>query len=293
MPSLANHESQSLTKIMSIGDAMSGKTGSLVSLVASGYKLRILDYDNKLDILQQACMRTCPDKINNVEYRGIRDKRKSGAMGIVIDGKPKAWRTGLNMIDEWKYTDEASGEEINLGRPDSWGSDSILVLDSLSRMCDAAYDHWEPLVPRGKGGDIDPRAVYGNAQNDVEAMLAHITSPNFHTNVIVIAHIKYMDMPDNTKKGFPQSVGQALSPSIPEYFPSMVLFTNKNGKRTIRTNSTPLIDLANTSPFDMSNEYDLETGMAEIFKVLRKAPASPSPQAAPKKPVAVQLRRTS
>ena len=35
------------------------------------------------------------------------------------------------------------------------------------------------------------------------------------TNVIVIAHGTYLDLPDGTKKIFPQGVGQKLSPKIP------------------------------------------------------------------------------
>lgn len=293
MSSLADHQSRSVTKLMSIGDPMSGKTGSLVSLVAAGYKLRILDLDNKLDILKQAVLRTCPEMIGNVEFRPVRDKRKSSALGPVIIGKPQAYRTVLNMIDEWKYTDEHTGEVTDLGRPDEWGPDCILVIDSLSRWCDSAYDHWEPLVPRGSKGEYDPRAVYGNAQDGIETSLAHITSDSYRTNLIVIAHVQYLEMPDKSTKGFPQGVGKALSPKIAQYFPSMVLLTNKNNKRVIRTNSSPLIDLANSAPFDMSPEYSLETGMAEIFEVLRKAPAQkqPTPVVVPKRPQAVTLRR--
>ena len=286
MPSLADHQSNNTTKLLLIGDAKSGKTGSLVSLVAAGYKLRILDLDNLLDVLKEFILHECPDKINNVEFRTLRDLRKSSALGPVISGKPAAFRDTLNMIDEWKYTDDA-GNAVNLGRPDSWGPDCILVVDSLSRLCDAAYDHYEPLVPRGKNGDIDARAVYGNAQDGIESLLAHITSANFRTNVIVIAHVAYQDMPDKTVKGFPQGVGQKLSPKIPQYFSTVVLYTNKNDKRTIRTNSTPLIDLANPRPFDMADSLPIDTGLATIFSTLR---GKPEP-AAPAKPKSVTLRR--
>ena len=66
MPSLANHQSNQFTKLLLIGDAKSGKTGSLVSLVKAGYKLRILDFDNLLDILKFKVMEECPDKLDNV-----------------------------------------------------------------------------------------------------------------------------------------------------------------------------------------------------------------------------------
>lgn len=271
MPNLANHQSNDLTKLLLIGDAKAGKTGSLVSLVKAGYKLRILDMDNLLDVLKYYIEKECPDKMANVEFRTLRDKRKSSPLGPIIDGKPKAFEEAMKMLDNWKYEDD-DGTKVDLGKPSEWGPDCILVIDSLSRLCDAAYDFREPLTPRGRSGDFDARAVYGDAQDAVENCLANLTSKNFRTNLIVIAHIMYMDLPDGTKKGFPQGVGQKLSPKIPQYFPSVVLYSNRAGKRTLQTNSSPLIDLANPKPFAMEKEYPIETGLAQFFGVLREPP---------------------
>ncbi len=285
MPSLANHQSNTTTKLLLIGDAKSGKTGSLVSLVKAGYKLRILDLDNLLDVLKYMIIKECPENLDNVEFVTLRDKRKAGPTGPMIVGMPSAFSRTLKMVDQWKYKED--DHEVDLGRPDEWGSDTILVLDSLSRLCDAAYDYYEATAPRGKSGDFDGRAVYGAAQDGVESLLAHLTSRNFACNVIVIAHIQYMDQPDGTTKGFPQGVGQKLSPKIPQYFPSVILYTNKGGKRTIQTNSTPLIDLANPKPFEMAPSYPIDTGLAQFFEVLRPSPE----QSAPAKPKAVTLKR--
>ncbi len=288
MPKLGDHQSNEYTKLLLIGEAMSGKTGSLVSLLKAGYKLRIQDYDNKLDVLKYYAQHECPEFLDNVEYVSLRDKRKTTPIGSVIDGKPKAFVDGMKLLDNWKYTDD-TGNEIDLGKPSEWGRDCILVIDSLSRMCDAAFDFREPLVPLGKSGERDMRAVYGDAQDAIEMCLATLTSKTFATNVIVVAHITYQDQPNGETKGFPQGVGQKLSPKIPQYFPSAVLFTNKNGKRTIQTNSTPLIDLANPAPFKMEKSYPIETGLADFFAVLRDPPAKAAQ--AVKKPQAVTMRR--
>ena len=271
MTSLVNHQSNSYTKLLLLGDAKSGKTGSLVSLVKAGYRLRILDLDNLLDILKYKVLEECPDNLANVEFRSVRDKYKATPGGTMIDGKPKAWTDSIKLLNNWKYTDE-SGEEIDYGNPANWGPDTILVIDSLSRWCDAAYDFHEAMIPRGKSGDYDGRAVYGNAQDDVEKQLAMLMSDSIKTNVIVIAHGTYMDLPDGTKKIFPQGVGQKLSLKIPQYFPNYIRYKNKAGKRTIQVESDAMIDLANTRPNTLNKELPIETGLAEFFSALRDAP---------------------
>lgn len=275
MPSLDQHQSNNATKLLLLGDAKSGKTGSLVSLVTAGYKLRILDFDNLLDILKGLILKQCPDKITNVEFRTLRDKYKAGAKGTVLDGAPKAWIDAIKMLDNWKYTDD-DGTEIDFGKPGNWGSDTILVIDSLSRLCDAAYDYHEAIIPAGSSGKSDGRAVYGNAQDDVEKFLAMLTSKNFNTNVIVIAHGVYTDLPDGTTKIFPQGVGQKLSPKIPQYFPNYIRYKNKNNKRTIQVTSDTMIDLANTRPDKLDKELSIETGLAEFFAALKGQTAKPA-----------------
>lgn len=262
MPNLADHQSNEYTKLLLIGDSKSGKTGSLVSLVKAGYKLRILDLDNLLGILKQYVLHECPELICNVEHCTLRDKQKASPIGPIIEN-PQAYVKAIKMLDRWKYDD------VDLGVPAAWGPDCILVIDSLSRLCDAAYDFRLPLATVGKGGQIDKRAVFYDAQQSIESNLANLTSDNFKTNVIVIAHVRYMEMEDGTTKGFPQGVGKALGPIIPQYFPSVVLYTNKGGKRTLQTNSTPLIDLANPKPFEMQPSYPINTGLAQFFEVLR------------------------
>src|SRR5947207_9728343 len=112
MTSLSKHQSNEYTKMLIEGDPGSGKTGGLASLVKAGYWLGILDYDNGLEPLKQYILKECPDAINNVEYRTLRDKRKASADGSVIDGIPRAFVEGVRMLDRWKYVDE-SGNTVD------------------------------------------------------------------------------------------------------------------------------------------------------------------------------------
>lgn len=266
MPTLDKHQSNEFVKLLLLGDTKSGKTGSLVSLVKARYKLRIIDMDNLLDSLKYQVMQQCPELAGNVEYRTLRDKRVMTVAGPIIQGIPRAFTDAIKLMDRWKYDD------VDLGVPADWGPDCILVLDSLSRFCDACYDWQLPLTPKGKSGDIDTRATYFNSQGAVEDTLATLTSDSFESNVIVICHGVYMDQPDGTTKIFPQGVGQKLSPKIPQYFPSYVRYKNVGGKRTIQLVSDAMIDLANPNPAKLSKSLSIETGLAEFFEALREQP---------------------
>jgi len=218
-----------------------------------------------------------------VEYRTLRDKRKASPSGPIIDGSPKAFIEAIRMLDRWRYVD--GGNEIDLGVPAEWGPDVILVIDSLTFLSDAAYDWREPLTPKGKEGKYDQRAVYKDAQDAIESVLALVTSEAFRTNVIVTSHVKYVDNPDGTKKGYPTAVGSALSPQIPRYFNTVALFQTKaGGKRALHTAATAMIDLKNPKPFAIEKEYPIETGMADVFAALRSPPTQeekPTPTAPP------------
>ena len=97
-----------------------------------------------------------------------------------------------------------------------------------------------------------------------------------------------MDLPDGTKKIFPQGVGQKLSPKIPQYFPNYVRYTNVAGKRTMQLDSNIMIDLANARPDQMPKTLPIETGLADFFRVLRDPPTQEAPATKPK---SLSLRR--
>ena len=275
MPKLSDHQSNEFTKVLLTGDSGSGKTGAKASLVKAGYRLFILDMDNGLDPLKTFVQRECPDKLDNVEYRTLRDKRKTTGGGVVIDGKASAWVNMMKMLDNWVYDD------VNFGRTADLGPDCIVNIDSLSFAADAAFDWAVSMNP----GVKDPRQWFYTAQQQVESMLALLSSDGFRTNVIVDAHVRYSTGDDGTNKGYPNAIGSALGPTIPRYFNHWAQCTNKAGKRTIRTAATSTFDLKNSKPFEMKESYPIETGLADFFAVLRDPPAKVE------KPKAITMRR--
>jgi len=217
--------------------------------------------DNGLDTLKSHVLHECPNKIANVEFRTLADKYKATPLGPVIVGQPKAFVEAIRMLDRWKYDD------VDFGVPAEWGPDCILVIDSLTFLSNAAFAWAEPLSSK------DQRAVYGTAQKAIEKVLALVQSDEFRTNVIVTSHIRYIELDDGKKKGFPTAIGEALSPKIPRYFNSVAMCDiGPGGKRTIQTTATASIDLANPKPFEMLPKYPIETGLADFFRVLRSQP---------------------
>lgn len=279
MPSLSSHQSNEFAKVLLTGDSGSGKSGAKASLVAAGYRLFILDMDNGLDPLKTFVQRECPDKIDNVEFRTLRDKRKTTAGGVVIDGKASAWVNMMKMLDNWKYDD------VDYGRTADLGPDCIVNIDSLSFAADAAFDWAVSMNPGAK----DPRQWFYTAQQQVESMLALLSSDGFRTNVIVDSHVRYSIGDDGVQKGYPNAIGSALGPTIPRYFNHWAQCTNKAGKRTIRTAATSTFDLKNSKPFEMKDEYPISTGLADFFAVLREPPAKATPVV--EKPKALTLKR--
>lgn len=260
MPNLAELTASQVVKLLLIGDSGTGKTGSIASLVEAGYEVRVLDMDNGWESLAGAIKRRCPKRLDSVLLESLRDQYKSSPLGPILNGAPKAFPKALSLLDKW-----SDGTT-----PSEWGPSSVLVVDSLTFLSDAAYAWADALNPSAK----DKRQIYGAAQEAIEHVLALLTGPSFNTNVIVTAHIRYIDLPDGTKRGYPTAVGQALSPTIPRYFNSVAACqTQPGGIRTIQTVSTALIDLKNPKSFEMGKSLPIETGLATFFEVLR-GPAS-------------------
>lgn len=268
MPNLSDLQESNLVKMILLGDAGSGKTGALTSLVKAGYKIRVLDFDNNLAPLAKFIKHECPDKIDNVEFRTLIDKYKSSPIGAVLDGMPSAFVDGVKMLDRWKYK-TVDGRDIDLGPPSEWGPECILVIDSLTFLSNYAYNWADSMNPSAK----DKRQIYFVAQSAVEDMLALMKSPTFNTNIIVTAHIRYEQRQDGTVKGFPNSVGSALGPQIPAYFTSIALMETTGAgssiNRQIRTVPTALIDLRNPAPFAMAPALPISTGLADFFRTVK------------------------
>jgi hypothetical protein len=253
MPTADQHQSTRFVKLIYIGDSGTGKTGSMVSLLADGYKFKILDLDSGLGFfIAQAKKLGLGDRLRDVEYESYRDTYKATPAGMMVSGTPKAATDSLKKLTEWSAIEDEK---------------TIFVLDSGSAYGRACFEWAKFMNPTSK----DPRQWYGTAQKMFEDTIANITSPEFKMNVIFISHVKYDEM-EGLNKGYVNSIGKALGPTIPRYFDHMVLAesfgSGTNVKRKIKTTPTGIIDLNLGVPY-FSAELPLETGLSEIFKKIK------------------------
>jgi hypothetical protein len=252
MPTLDEHQSDEYLKVVYIGDSSTGKTGSLVSLLLAGYKLKIIDMDNGLDALK-TYGRLAGADLSQVEYETFKDKYRATSAGPLIKGPPKAFTDALAKMTEWSEIEDPQ---------------TIFVLDSGSSYGRAAYAWANGMNPAAK----DKRQIFFAAQQAVESTIELLTGKDFKMNVIFISHVNYKEIVEGLTKGHVNAIGTALGPVIPRYFNTMLLAetsgSGRNVKRKIKTLPTGVIDLKIPSP-QAEAEYPLETGLASIFALLK------------------------
>jgi AAA domain len=266
MASFENYQKVSFVKGLYLGDAGSGKTTSLVSLIEAGLKVRVYDFDNLLTPLYHAIQRKCPDKLKNLSYQVFTDKMKgSDTPGMMqgnvlkvmpmVDGQATAFSSALKQLNRWKDGDE------DLGVPAQWGKDCVVVIDTLTTMATAAFRYCEALNPLAK----EPQATYFAAQRMVSNVLALLASESFATNVLVLAHLDYDKNQLDITKGFPRAIGSAMRTQISPFFSCVLLAEDQ---KWIKTRSTGIVDLKNPVSFKVDEKLPLDTGLATFFQAV-------------------------
>jgi len=292
MPSLLKHQSTNITKLLLIGDSGAGKSGSLASLAAAGYKLRILDLDNGLDVLKSYLtdprsryVQANPKCAENVHFETLTDPMKN-INGRLTPAKATVWRKMTELLTHWKV---GGDEPYDLGKPTEWGPECILVIDSLSMLATAAtnYHLFLNAALNSTRTSNEARRDIGAAQNMIRDLLQLLYDVNFNTNVIVLSHITFVtesggkpgaEEQSSTGQGYPSAIGRALSPHIPRWFNSMLIAktegSGSGAKHMIYTSGQniggQIVNAKNSAPLQVAAKYPLETGLADYFQAIRK-----------------------
>jgi AAA domain len=261
-------------KLILCAESGAGKTGALASLAAAGYKLRMLDLDNNSGILRNLLskpsspyVRANASVLVNLESvltfaepRGL----VGGKLGIT---KAVVWSEVSAALADWKGRDGTS-----LGPITSWTSEHVLVIDTFTRLSQAAMNFH--LAMNGRLNQKPILYDFGDAQQLLRYFLEIITSPEVGCNVVLSCHIdKTENKSTSQPEEYPMSIGAALGPQIATYFGSLLKIdkvgSGEKLRRVIRTVPSSALGVKTSIPFDAKSEYPLETGLADYFEAVR------------------------
>jgi hypothetical protein len=265
MASLNSKAKNEPLKLLLIGDSGTGKTGALASLANSGKELFILDLDNGTDILQFVVK---DEFKKNVHIETLTDTGKlvgAGTNQKIQKLNPQAFPKALALLQKWK--DSETGEDF--GSVNSWGTNRVLVVDSLSFLGMAALDY--VLAKNGRGGDQPHQGDWGEAMRMLEQTLQIIYSTEVKCNVVMNSHITYQQVEGTgLTKGLPMGLGSQLPPKIGRYFNMMLISKSRgsgdNLKRLILTKPDAQVE-AKCPILSAPKELPVESGLADIFKL--------------------------
>ena len=291
---------------MEIGKSGSGKTGSLASLVAAGYRLRIMDTDKGINALRSLLTNYKYPYRKYCETHGIDIGASVSYVPIdqnmrVCDGlipgekageiKPKdarAWDRATSLLTNWIDGD------LKLGNINTWTDKDVLVIDSFSTLAYDCYYFVQSfngrLGAREEGYDFQ-RDV-GGAQSLLRRMLELLYSTSVKCNVIIISHLTWVDTsqgyaqsPDQRARsgvtpnpdGYPSAIGRALSPIMGKYFNDVFYVEQTGSGSNIRREIVTVPQegvICKNSGF-LNTRYDISIGLAEIFATLRNQELPP------------------
>lgn len=280
MPDLASHQSSSTTKLLIIGGSGSGKTGSLCSLAAAGYNLRLLDMDNGVDIIHNLLSdpdRYPPEALSRVKFETLTDTMRN-ANGRLMPGKVTVWQRVSNLLSNWKTPTE------DLGSITTWSPTDVLVVDSLSRLAQHAVYFTQSFNAR-VGQKMTWDDIYG-AQQLLETFAMTLFDSAVKCQVVILCHPDYIEDESGVKRGYPSTVGNKLSPRFGQYFNNILEARSTGSGRTKRhvlaTKSSSMIETKTSAPNRVRDEYPIETGLAEFFRDIQGRMEVTLPAAAPK-----------
>lgn len=274
MPTLADHPSSKIAKILNVGESGTGKTSALASLARAGYSLYCLDYDDNLGILSKLL---ADDKaaLGRVQYVTLKDKLVS--VGGIPQFKPPvtAFADAGKQLNEWTKAKAETG---------GWTDKDVLVLDTLNAMSDAALN--AALASAGRLNQRPQLQDFGWLADSVLRFVAMICdNTEFPANVIVNTHVRYFEGDEDTQtlpKGLPAARGQQIANNVSRYF-GTVLLTHTVGsgpatRRVISTQPQGVVQVKTSNPFGVEKQYKLENGLAELFEALRGKPGKDAPK---------------
>jgi len=246
-----------------------GKTGSIWSLAAAGFKIKIYDCDRGAPIIRSALKAAGrEDAIANVEINTFTEKMISTSTGFSKpDGKEKkAWVRFLDALNKWPDNPEEG--------PQTWGTDTVMVVDSLTLLGRHALAHAQ--VINNTAGKKAAWTDYGDAQAQLQSMMGMLYSDYVGCHVLYLTHVSVeRDNDGNFLGAFPSSVGKALNEVMPRYVNNTLSIRRVGigASSKLMLSTVPTENRINTKTEELAvkKEYELaagaipKPGLAEFF----------------------------
>lgn len=223
-------------KLLVFGETGTGKTFCTRTLLDAGYKVRFLAAENNavtgtgeaLKFWEKEHKKKVPEgdfevMIPAKPKRTLGDlvKGQEAFIGKTLESQYKAadpkrrdYTRYLEVLKSLNNFISVGGKDY--GSIDSWGSDTVLVIDSMTILCEAIMQS----VVGGKLAVSQPE--WGVMQKILTEFLRLLTE-DLECNIILIAHPnKEVDPVLGVQKIYPANLGQALNNLIPTYFTEVV-----------------------------------------------------------------------
>jgi hypothetical protein len=287
-------------KALVVAAPKTGKTGSVAALANAGYRVIVAAFDPGYEVLLNF---VTPENHANLiilpfeDRKGFKGKDAKIAIGNV--STPVAFAKFAQFLNDGRARQAPcqGGEIISLEPSDTWGLDTVLVVDNLTSLSDCAMDHL--LALQGRDRQSRRRRDWGLAADEVDNLLIQMASSFFTYHLVVLAHHKvqgpqeFMDddakNPDRTDytneireaekdliptKQVPVSIGRKLSANLIRHFPSVVWAeVTDDGKRVFNLSPSAVRDSGvPVPPGVLPKTLSIETGLLSIFEAVTGKP---------------------
>lgn len=254
--------------VMLLGASGAGKTYSIRTLLDAGLEVFVLFTEPGMEVLADCDS----DKLH---WHYI--PPASPDFADMIDSAQKINRMSLKMLSDMsdinksKYTEfiqilttlsnftcDRTGQSY--GSVDSWGTDRVLVVDSLTGLSISAMN----LVTGSK--PVKSMADWGMAMDNLERLITKLCVDT-QCHFVMIAHLeRETDEVTGGTTLMASTLGRKLAPKLPRFF-SEVIHVKKDGAKFVWSTSTPNVD---TKTRKLDNSAALAPSFAPIIASWRR-----------------------
>lgn len=292
MPKFSTMKTVHPVKLLIVGEPKAGKTSSLVSLVKNGQRLFIQNFDGDTHMAPFGMYLT-PEEQERVVVETFKDDLGLKNGRVMPTKPPTAFPSAMKMLDRWKDA------ENDYGSVHDWGTDTTVVLDTITSMGKAAM--WYRLFTNGRfnvpaGKPIRRQKDWGEAMELQESFLDMLLSDTIKCNVVVLAHLTTVgdsggdddDDDEDFKPGaqpklpaerktidwkrYPSALGKKLPPKVSGMFGAVIeaksIGGGRNTRKVLRTVPEADVDIA-VPALGLPPEIELEGGLWRIFEAIR------------------------